>query len=51
MPLDTGSPEVTDQPLQAGSLPCDGLDQTDLTGPFEVLSGLPGVTRRLGAAH
>lgn len=33
--------------LQIGSLLFDGLDQIDLTGPFEVLSRIPNVTYRL----
>jgi cyclohexyl-isocyanide hydratase len=36
-----------DQPLQIGSLLFEGLDQIDLTGPFEVLSRLPNATYRL----
>lgn len=36
-----------DTPLVIGSLVFDGLDQIDLTGPFEVLSRLPGATHRL----
>jgi cyclohexyl-isocyanide hydratase len=35
--------------LQIGSLLFEGLDQTDLTGPFEVLSRLPNVTHRVYA--
>ncbi|MFP4592357.1 DJ-1/PfpI family protein, partial [Ralstonia sp.] len=38
-----------DTPLTIGSLVFDGLDQIDLTGPFEVLSRLPGATHRLYA--
>lgn len=34
-------------PLQVGFLVFDRLDQIDLTGPFEVLSRLPGATTRL----
>lgn len=34
-------------PLTIGSLVFDGLDQIDLTGPFEVLSRMPNVTYRL----
>lgn len=34
-------------PLTVGSLIFDGLDQIDLTGPFEVLSRLPGATHKL----
>jgi cyclohexyl-isocyanide hydratase len=33
--------------LAIGSLVFDGLDQIDLTGPFEVLSRMPDVTHRL----
>jgi cyclohexyl-isocyanide hydratase len=36
-----------DQPLQIGSLLFEGLDQIDLTGPFEVLSRLPNATYRI----
>nr|WP_321270475.1 DJ-1/PfpI family protein [Alcaligenes faecalis] len=36
-------------PLIVGSLVFDDLDQIDLTGPFEVLSRLPGATHRLYA--
>jgi len=36
-----------DQPLQIGSLLFEGLDQIDLTGPFEVLSRLPNSTTRI----
>jgi len=36
-----------DQPLQIGSLLFDGLDQIDLTGPFEVLSRVPNATYRI----
>ncbi len=35
--------------LQIGSLLFDGLDQIDLTGPFEVLSRLPNSTYRIFA--
>ncbi len=35
------------QPLQIGSLLFEGLDQIDLTGPFEVLSRLPNSTYRI----
>jgi len=38
-----------DTPLAIGSLVFDGIDQTDLTGPFEVLSRLPNATHRLYA--
>lgn len=37
-------------PLAIGSLVFDDLDQLDLTGPFEVLSRLPGATHRLYAS-
>jgi cyclohexyl-isocyanide hydratase len=33
--------------LQIGSLLFEGLDQIDLTGPFEVLSRIPNSTRRI----
>lgn len=36
-----------DQHLTIGSLLFEGLDQIDLTGPFEVLSRLPNATHRL----
>lgn len=36
-------------PLIIGSLVFDDLDQIDLTGPYEVLSRLPGATHRLYA--
>jgi cyclohexyl-isocyanide hydratase len=36
-----------DQHLQIGSLLFEGLDQIDLTGPFEVLSRLPNATYRI----
>jgi cyclohexyl-isocyanide hydratase len=36
-------------PLAVGSLVFDDLDQIDLTGPFEVLSRLPGATHKLYA--
>lgn len=39
------SPE--DQPLKIGSLLFEGLDQIDLTGPFEVLSRIPNSTYRI----
>jgi cyclohexyl-isocyanide hydratase len=42
------SPE--DQPLKIGSLLFDGLDQIDLTGPFEVLSRIPNSTYRIYGA-
>lgn len=37
--------------LEIGSLAFDGLDQIDLTGPFEVLSRLPHSRARLYALH
>jgi cyclohexyl-isocyanide hydratase len=37
----------TDTHLQIGSLLFEGLDQIDLTGPFEVLSRIPNSTYRL----
>jgi cyclohexyl-isocyanide hydratase len=40
---------TNDTPLAIGSLLFDGLDQTGLTGPFEVLSRLPNATHRLYA--
>ncbi|MFA5898492.1 MAG: DJ-1/PfpI family protein [Hyphomicrobium sp.] len=46
MVTDENSP---DRPLQIGSLLFDGLDQIDLTGPFEVFSRLPDATCRLFA--
>ncbi|WNV09309.1 DJ-1/PfpI family protein [Tardiphaga sp. 709] len=36
-----------DQHLQIGSLLFEGLDQIDLTGPFEVLSRIPNTTYRI----
>ncbi|HUU65678.1 MAG TPA: DJ-1/PfpI family protein [Methyloceanibacter sp.] len=36
-----------DQPLEIGSLLFDGLDQIDLTGPFEVLCRIPNSTYRI----
>ena len=36
-----------DMPLQIGSFLFEGLDQIDLTGPFEVLSRVPNSTYRL----
>ena len=36
-----------DTHLRIGSLLFDGLDQIDLTGPFEVLSRIPNATYRL----
>ena len=39
-----------DTHLQIGSLVFDGLDQIDLTGPFEVLSRIPNATYRSTAA-
>jgi cyclohexyl-isocyanide hydratase len=38
-----------DTNLEIGSLAFDGMDQIDLTGPFEVLSRLPNSTYRLYA--
>ena len=38
-----------DMHLTIGSLLFDGIDQIDLTGPFEVLSRLPNATHRLYA--
>jgi cyclohexyl-isocyanide hydratase len=38
-----------DTHLQIGSLVFDGMDQLDLTGPFEVLSRIPNSTYRLYA--
>jgi cyclohexyl-isocyanide hydratase len=38
-----------DAHLQIGSLLFEGLDQIDLTGPFEVLSRMPNSTYRLFA--
>jgi cyclohexyl-isocyanide hydratase len=38
-----------DIPLAIGSLLFEGVDQIDLTGPFEVLARLPNVTHRLYA--
>ena len=38
-----------DTHLQIGSLLFDGLDQIDLTGPFEVLSRIPNATYRVYA--
>jgi len=42
--------------LQIGSLLFEGIDQIDLTGPFEVLSRIPNSTNRIyaktaGAVH
>jgi cyclohexyl-isocyanide hydratase len=39
----------TDQHLSIGSLLFDGLDQIDLTGPFEILSRLPNASYRVYA--
>jgi cyclohexyl-isocyanide hydratase len=36
-----------DTPLQIGSLLFEGIDQIDLTGPFEVLSRIPNATYRI----
>src|SRR6185437_6547369 len=45
------SPETNmiahDTPLQIGSLLFEGIDQIDLTGPFEVLSRIPNSTYRI----
>ncbi len=41
--------QQTTKHLQIGSLLFDGLDQIDLTGPFEVLSRLPDSTYRIYA--
>jgi cyclohexyl-isocyanide hydratase len=38
-----------DAHLQIGALLFEGLDQIDLTGPFEVLSRLPNATYRVFA--
>ena len=38
-----------DIPLRIGSLLFEGVDQIDLTGPFEVLSRLPNATHRVYA--
>ncbi len=38
-----------DQPLQIGALLFEGVDQLDLTGPFEVLARTPGAALRLYA--
>src|SRR5271154_5565918 len=38
-----------DTHLQIGSLLFEGLDQIDLTGPFEVLSRIPNSTYRIYA--
>ena len=40
-----------DRRLEIGSLVFDGMDQIDLTGPFEVLSRLPNATYRLYSAR
>lgn len=41
-----------DTQLEIGSLVFEGMDQIDLTGPFEVLSRIPNATYRLyGKAH
>ena len=37
-------PEVTTQPLSVGCLIFDRMDQIDFTGPFEVLSRMPGTS-------
>ena len=36
-----------DIPLKIGSVLFEGIDQIDLTGPFEVLSRLPNATHRI----
>lgn len=38
-----------DKHLQIGSLIFEGLNQIDLTGPFEVLSPIPNATYRVYA--
>ena len=38
---------TNDTHLEIGSLVFDGMDQIDLTGPFEVLSRIPNSTYRL----
>lgn len=40
-----------DRHLQIGSLLFEGIDQIDLTGPFEVLSRIPNATYRIYAKH
>ncbi len=40
---------ATDAHLQIGSLLFEGLDQIDLTGPFEVFSRIPNSTYRIFA--
>jgi cyclohexyl-isocyanide hydratase len=40
----------SDTHLEIGSLMFDGIDQIDLTGPFEVLSRIPNATYRLYGA-
>ena len=45
----TGSMVPNDIHLELGSLLFEGLDQIDLTGPFEVLSRLPNSTLRIFA--
>ena len=47
---ETGHPEIGHPEighLEIGSLVFDGMDQIDLTGPFEVLSRIPNSTYRL----
>lgn len=39
-----------ERPLQLGSLLFEGLDQIDLTGPYEVLARIPDTTYRIYAA-
>ena len=36
-----------DRTIRIGTLLFDGIDQIDVTGPFEVLSRLPNATQRL----
>ncbi len=40
---------MQNSPLQIGTLIYDGIDQIDVTGPFEVLSRIPGAVHRLYA--
>lgn len=40
-------PELTAQPLTVGCLIFEQMDQIDFTGPFEVLSRMPGTTVRI----
>jgi cyclohexyl-isocyanide hydratase len=39
--------KLDDQHLNIGSLLFEGVDQIDLTGPFEVLSRIPNSTYRI----